>query len=144
MPIRLTDRQKRTTVDSAWIAEKGRQLLETLACPDDELSLLLVEEDEMARLNRQFRGVKGPTDVLAFPMREGEENGLHTHLLGDVVLCPQQVAGGPGPLSDEVLRLLIHGVLHLHGFHHETQEEARRMGREEKRLWQALEGEAGP
>lgn len=97
----------------------------------------------MARLNREFRGERGPTDVLAFPMREGEMGGLHPHLLGDVVLCPKWAAQGASPLPEEVLRLLIHGVLHLLGFHHETQGEARRMRREEGRLWRALRGGQG-
>lgn len=92
----------------------------------------------MAELNRRFRGEKDPTDVLAFPMREGEFARLHPHLLGDVVLCPRMAARGPSPRPEAVLRLLIHGVLHLLGYHHETQREARRMRTEEGRLWQVL------
>ena len=58
-------------------------------CPDDtEVSILITDDDQMAQLNGEFRGVDGPTDVLSFAQREGDEvgGGIGDNLLGDVVI----------------------------------------------------------
>ena len=126
--------------------------MKLLGSPAEELSVLLVDDDEMARLNRRHRGEDRPTDVLAFPMREGEFSDLSAGLLGDVVISvetarrrvrpdPPPGEGGPqpavrkgDPLGKEVLELLIHGTLHLMGHAHQTPGQARRMRAEEGRL----------
>lgn len=93
----------------------------------------------MADLNERFRGVDEPTDVLSFPMREGEFGEIAPHMLGDVVICvdtAQAMAQTARCTLDEVLDLLlIHGILHLLGYDHGEPEEARSM---ESLTWQLL------
>jgi probable rRNA maturation factor len=92
------------------------------------LALALVDEDAMTDLNRSYRGEEGPTDVLSFPEEEGAdwpspEDDEH---LGDVVLCPSYAAGNATlegiTLDEELTRLVVHGVLHVLGWDHETDQ----------------------
>ena len=103
-----------------------------------ELSVLLVARDHMQRLNSRFAGEDRPTDVLAFPMVDDDDEGVL--LLGDVVVCPQiaeqNAAGMEHSVARELDTLLIHGTLHLLGYDHETPEEKERM---ESRLYVLLE-----
>jgi probable rRNA maturation factor len=92
----------------------------------------------MARLNQTYRGVKGPTDVLAFPLREGPWSRLAAEALGDVVIsvatARRQAREAGTDLRAELARLLIHGILHLLGHDHGTGVERRRMWRKQRAI----------
>jgi probable rRNA maturation factor len=95
-----------------------------------------VSDDAIRRLNRTYRGVDEPTDVLAFPMREGRFGRLATDLLGDVVIsaetaCRQAPAGGVGA---ELALLAVHGILHLVGHDHHTAAARQRMWRKQREI----------
>jgi len=124
------------------VARRGRRLLAALRLPDAELSLVLVSDAVMRRLNREWRGRDRPTDVLSFSQAEGA-GGAPAGLLGDVVIsvdtARRQAAERAAPLARELDRLLIHGVLHLLGYDHErSPAEARRMQRRERQLARRL------
>ena len=135
-------------VDELALVGVARHVLDAMGVsPLAELSLLLVDVDQMAELHVQWLDEPGPTDVMAFPMDEldlrgsrgtrggaagpdaaGDAGGgVGPVLLGDVVLCPsiaQQQAVGAGHGTDDELQLLCtHGVLHLLGFDHAEPEE---------------------
>ncbi len=110
--------------------------------PPAEISIVFVDRPSMAELNRRFRGIAGATDVLSFGVDEdyqaiGEQLGDEPVILGDVVICTEVAAinasehagdrGHNGSLADEVALLVIHGVLHLLGMDHESDEEATAM-----------------
>jgi probable rRNA maturation factor len=101
-----------------------------LACPDGELSIVLVGDEEIRSLNWHYLKRRGPTNVLAFPMREGEFGDLHPNLLGDVVISlpfARREAEETGiSLEAMVDRLLVHGILHLFGYDHEKNDLAAR------------------
>jgi probable rRNA maturation factor len=140
-----------------WRALAGAVLIDEGAA--GELDLAFVTEDEMADLNRAHMGREGPTDVLAFPLdgEAGEEDGNDQipRLLGDVVICPSVARDhaaehGVG-VEDELALLVVHGVLHVLGWDHATDEERVAMqGRERHHLdrWRAAArpptGAAGP
>lgn len=114
--------------DVRWRAE---QMLQALRLPHAELSVLLCDDATIHELNRDYRRKDRPTDVLAFAMREGEGGALHPELLGDVVISletarRQAIAGGRTIVS-EVTTLLAHGLLHLVGYDHQSDDEERRM-----------------
>ena len=75
------------------------------------LAVAIVGRDQIARLNREHRGRDAPTDVLSFPV-DGAVPGAEPRELGDVVVCPE--------LADDVVEAVVHGVLHLCGYDHET------------------------
>lgn len=96
-------------------------------CPDGEISILLVDDPQIEELNQQYLNRQGPTNVIAFAMREGEFADLSPHLLGDVVISMDTAAKEAQIAATSMERrfneLLVHGVLHLMGFDHETSEE---------------------
>jgi probable rRNA maturation factor len=96
-----------------------------------ELSVAVISDREMRRLNRRWRGKNRATDVLSFPLAE-------PGALGDVVIsldtARRQARAGGWPLSIELRRLLAHGILHCRGYDHETAAGARRMALAERRL----------
>jgi rRNA maturation RNase YbeY len=117
-----------------------------LACHEGELSVLLTTDDEISRLNRQYLNREGPTNVLAFPMSGGPWPQVEVGMLGDVVIsvdtAAREAEAADEPIERAVDRLLIHGILHLRGYDHETSsEEARRMAAAETRLMEMIEEE---
>jgi len=102
-----------------------------------EVSVLFTEDHEMARLNKAYRRKEGPTNVLAFSMLEGEVVP-HSKVLGDIVIsldtAEREASQMGSPLFQHVVRLMIHGLLHLVGYDHEEDEEAMTMDKEEERL----------
>lgn len=132
MEILLDNRQRRIEIDPEGLKKTAQQLLEGLGCsPAAMLSLSLVASGEMAELNLKFRGKQGPTNVLSFSQKEGDEQSPTSDLLGDVVICTDRAADDAADLGytdvEMVVYLLIHGVLHLMGVHHDRPEEAEEM-----------------
>ncbi len=105
---------------------------------DGELTLNFVDRDEIAALNIEHLGGSGPTDVLSFPMDDGEATEGVPHLLGDVVISPAvaaaQFADHAGTLDDELALLVVHGVLHVLGYDHADEDEAIAMRAREREL----------
>jgi rRNA maturation RNase YbeY len=143
MAVSVTTRDCRAAALAARLGRSGRRLLRALGRADAELSVLLVSDRVMRRLNREWRGKDRTTDVLSFSQQEGPGQAPTT-LLGDVVIsvatARRQAAERGDALGLEGERLLIHGVLHLLGYDHErSAAEARRMQRRERQLARALE-----
>lgn len=108
-----------------------------------ELSIALVDDDAMQKLNATWRGKDETTDVLAFAQREGAELG-EAALLGDVVIsvptAERQAAERGHSLDHEIRELLVHGILHLLGYDHErSPEEAERMFARQREVVAAIE-----
>lgn len=89
---------------------------------ESELSITIVDDSEMADLNREYRQVDRTTDVLSFPMLEGEFGEIAPEMLGDVVISAetaQAISVETGSSLEAVMDLLlIHGILHLLGMDH--------------------------
>ncbi|MFZ2631433.1 MAG: rRNA maturation RNase YbeY [Desulfosalsimonadaceae bacterium] len=114
--------------------------------PDGELSIVIVGDAEMAGLNLTYRNRTGPTNVLAFPMHEGDFSGINPELLGDVVISIDTTAREAEEMGLTLAQrfdfLLIHGVLHLFGFGHETDDEAEIMDEKTEALFKHLGDQA--
>jgi probable rRNA maturation factor len=83
---------------------------------------VLVDDIDIAALNRTYRGVAGPTDVLAFPMTEGPLAEVTPECLGGRMVISAETAARQrgGDLRTELALLLVHGMLHLVGYDHGT------------------------
>ena len=105
-----------------------------------ELAVRFVSSRQMRRLNHRYRGKDRPTNVLAFPA--AAVPGVRPQPMGDVVICPavlRREARAQGkPLQAHWAHLVVHGVLHLAGYDHEQESEARRMERREVAVLRAL------
>ena len=123
MPV-LVEKRAGGQVDLKALQRRLARVLAALQVgPAEELSLVIVDDQEMAALNQQWLGRWGPTNVLAFGQREGQ-GGAHTELLGDVVVsletCAREAAEHGLEPEEHLLRLIIHGLLHLLGHEHEN------------------------
>jgi probable rRNA maturation factor len=91
------------------------------------VGVVLTDDTEQRQLNRTYRSKDAPTNVLAFPLGEAAPHGAPL-LLGDIVLAYETVAREAAdqrkPLADHLRHLVVHGVLHLLGFDHETDTDA--------------------
>ena len=128
--------------DLRLLRSRARCIMRELGHGRSELSIALVDDLEMARLNGAWRGRPKATDVLSFSLMEGEQSGHRGEMLGDVVIgietAARQARARHRGLDEEVERLLVHGVLHLLGHDHENDEEARIMREGERRLRTAI------
>ncbi|HBP86225.1 MAG TPA: rRNA maturation RNase YbeY [Nitrospirales bacterium] len=132
---------RQTSVRPTTLRRVAQSVLEQTGHPSADLSLTLVGRTRMRKLNRTYRQRDYATDVLAFPMQEASHSPLA--FVGDVVICvPVALAQATrfgNSANEEILRLLIHGVLHLLGYDHETTErEAKRMKRKEHVIFNRL------
>ena len=146
MPVYLRVRLKRPTVRRTVLVRLAKLVLDAAGERQSELSIELVGDRRMRRLNRLYRNKDRTTDVLAFSMREAvapHAARLTADMLGDVVISVPQalrqaIEAGRSP-DEEFLSLLVHGVLHLCGYDHERSErEAARMQRRERQLLRAI------
>ena len=123
-----------------------RKLLSALDCDDAELSVLFVDDVEMKELNGAYRNKPKTTDVLSFALQEAAELPGGS-ALGDIVISVEKMLAQANVYEvtprAELLRLLIHGTLHLLGYDHEgvPKAEAARMRRTELKLFKLLEPE---
>ncbi|MDF1541677.1 MAG: rRNA maturation RNase YbeY [Anaerosomatales bacterium] len=140
MPISITSHRDPEPLDLAAFERLAEFVLDREDVPAHaELSLALVDVDEMAELNEGYRGVAGPTDVLSFecddpcPVESDEPVTL-----GDVVIAPriaeEQAAELGHTVEEELNLLLVHGILHLLGYDHDSDEDAAVMQEREQAL----------
>ena len=139
------------------VAEKA---LDYEECPyETEISLTLVSEEEIQKLNKEFRDIDRPTDVLSFPMLEFEDPGYFREpedieddcfnpetgelMLGDIVISTRRVYEQAKSYGHSELRefafLVAHSMLHLMGYDHMTPEEAEVMERKQREILEQLE-----
>ena len=140
MPIFINNEQREHSIDCLLLESQGESILLFLECENQELSVLLADDKKIRTLNKQYRGQDLATDVLSFPQNEEEENKPNSHLMGDVVIstvtAKRQAAEHGLTLEEEIVLLLIHGILHLLGFDHErSNEEACHMKQKTRELF---------
>ncbi len=113
------DNRSGVEVDEAAAITLARRVLQSEGVEEGELGLAFVGPDEMRALKRDHLGIDEPTDVLSFPIDGRDELAPGPpRQLGDAVLCPQ-VLGGAWRAP------LVHGLLHLLGYDHGDEMEAR-------------------
>jgi probable rRNA maturation factor len=141
MEVLIDNRQSSCGISLKKIQQTVKVILGALNCPDGEISILIVDDPQIEKLNRKYLNRTGPTNVIAFPMREGEFSYLSPHLLGDVVIstdtAAEEAQNSGMSMEQRFKELLVHGILHLFGYDHETSEQdARKM---EKKSLELLE-----
>jgi probable rRNA maturation factor len=142
----VADEQQAWPVDLDRLRRLTEHVLARQDVPDVmEVNVLCVGRDAIGELNERHMGVRGPTDVLAFPLDlPGETLAGEPAILGDVVLCPEvarrQAAGHGKTPEAELDLLLVHGILHLLGHDHAEPEERSAMFDLTDRLLASFEG----
>jgi probable rRNA maturation factor len=136
--------ENKTTVDIQWGIDRAcvavndekinewinqcSQVLQ-LAATEAEVAVRIVGEDEITELNQQYRDKESSTNVLSFDNGSMDESGRV--LLGDIVICApvvcEEAATQNKSVEEHFAHMLVHGLLHLNGFDHIGDEEAREM-----------------
>ena len=140
----LIEMQQQALCRGLFDPESARDWLQSslanLNQPACECCIRFVEKDEMQDLNFRFRQQNKLTNVLAFPEDSVDESGRI--LLGDVIICPAVLAAEAKIQKKDLLQhyahLVIHGILHLKGFDHIAEDEAKEMEKLEVMLLGAL------
>lgn len=141
MSISIQNRQKLLSVDLGRVRRSLKRLLKELGFKDSEVSLLLVDDDQIREINKSYFQRDRPTNVISFAMTEGAFGDVHPEILGDIILSVETAARDAVAYDidfmDEVEFLLIHGLLHLVGYNHENVEsrEAEKMKKMERELF---------
>jgi probable rRNA maturation factor len=139
MAALISNQQDKFALSREIVRNMAQTILDALGCHDAELSVLIVDDEQIAELNRTYLDRSGPTNVIAFSMREGEFPDINRQLLGDVVISVE-TAQKEAALSDismesRLSQLMVHGILHLVGYDHEqTEAQARRMEKKGREL----------
>jgi probable rRNA maturation factor len=140
MPVDIVSRKAARRVARRKLKRIALRVLELVKRDRAEVSVSLVDDREIQVLNARFRQKDAPTDVLSFPV-----DGLASDigLLGDVIIsvekAKEQAVQRKRSLDEEIVTLLVHGILHLVGYDHErSARDARIMGRLEKKIYRAL------
>jgi probable rRNA maturation factor len=152
----VLNRQKKVPVDEQPLSEFLDKILWELNFAQAEVSVALVTDREIARWNEAYRHKKGPTDVLSFPALSKRRTGRHAKrkgtpgkvwvttggFLGDIAIAPEtarRYAKENGrSVDDEIRVLMLHGVLHLMGYDHESKSDYGQMNRIEQKLRRRL------
>jgi len=118
--------------------------------PDAEVSLTLTDDREIQELNRTYRGIDRPTDVLSFALEEAGEDepeflvpeGYEDHLLGDIVISVERAKAQAEEYGHSFMRelvyLAVHGALHLLGYDHEREDDRAIMRQKEEAVMESL------
>jgi probable rRNA maturation factor len=132
--IEVVNRQRRLKVDTKTWATFAAKALEAIGKSDSSATIAFVSDKSIRKLNQQFRGIDKVTDVLSFPA-----DGPHN--LGDVAVSVEtaaiQAKANGLSFENEIAQLILHGLLHLSGYNHETDNGE--MNRLELRLRRHLE-----
>ena len=127
MEVLIDNRQSSCEISLEKIEQTVRVILGALDCPKGEISILIIDDQQIEKLNWKYLNRKGPTNVIAFPMREGEFSHLSPQLLGDVVISTDTAAkeakNSGISMEQRFKELLVHGILHLFDYDHETSEQ---------------------
>ena len=136
----ITNRQRRVPVALAPLERYFGRLLRMLGLSSEAASVRFVDDSQMARWNQMYRGKRGSTDVLSFPVNEREDRSSRTRqirhekaglesavraaYLGDIAISPvvarRNARRFRRTLAQELQILILHGLLHLMGYDHET------------------------
>ncbi len=152
MEILINNLQDRENIDTEKFHQIAQDVLTNLQCSETcELSITLVDDQEIRRLNREYRDIDQSTDVLSFALQEGKipqriqlhsENDAYPLILGDVILATETIQRQAQEMShsyeEELYFLLIHGILHLLGYDHQSDAEAQKMQHLEQKLFHHL------
>jgi probable rRNA maturation factor len=135
LAIDISSSVRRLSVSRARVREAAVAALKAERAKDAMLSITFVGRATMSQLNHRYLGHHGPTDVISFGLGRAGKRGA---VLGDIYICAEIARENARlqniPAGEELLRLIVHGTLHVLGHDHPTG-----AGRAESRMWRTQE-----
>lgn len=131
--VAVSNRQRRRKVDTRTLTRIARTALDLVHDSDSQLTIVLVDDATIAKLNVQYHATSGPTDVLSFDYGEGQ---------GELIISVECVVRHARRFhttpARELMLYVVHGILHLHGYNDQAPNDRRCMRLAEKRLMSRL------
>ena len=143
MKIQIGVTGKKTAIKRRKIRNLVRTIFTASGFPEGpgtragELSLVFTDDSFISELNLRYLGRKGPTNVLAFSLSEGEPEFLAEIVISVETAAREARRAGIGR-EERLAELLVHGILHLFGYDHRNRQEAGKMSRKEKEILQMI------
>lgn len=138
MTVSVSNRQRLLKVDACRLKQLAQRALELVGASEDQLSVVLVNDNSMAKLNQQYHQTTGPTDILSF-----DYGGGQGELIISVEHVRDQARQFRAATSRELALYIAHGILHLHGHDDSTARKRARMRAAERRLLARLQSNPG-
>jgi probable rRNA maturation factor len=136
----IVNRQRLVPVAVQPLKDFCERVRRELHFPPESVTVQLISDDAMSRLNRDYRKKQGPTDVLSFPAKNGKPHPEDQAYVGDIAISPETARRNARRFSRalpvEIRILILHGMIHLAGYDHETDHGE--MDRLERRLRRRL------
>ncbi len=124
--VEVVNRQRRMSLDCEHWRAFTAKALQVAPANGAGVTIAFVSDRAMRELNRRWRRKRGTTDVLSFPSEQDEFEKLEGLSLGDIVISAEQAARQAAEhdfsFDNEVAQLILHGLLHLCGYDHETDD----------------------
>ena len=138
MSVLLRNDHPDINIDCTDLENMIGKIMRHLGCQNTEVSILLTKDKDIRLLNKEFRSIDQPTDVLSFPQNQDEDPSIPGEkVLGDIAVSVDTAkiqANKHGLiLKEEIVLLLIHGILHLLGYDHEVSEQEEKKMRSKTR-----------
>lgn len=127
--------QKEFGIKVAPFAPAIKRLSGAVKVQDGVLNVVFVNDKYIRALNKAYRGKDEPTDVLSFAYGA---DGLLGEVYVSAETASRQAKEHRHPLSDELIRLIVHGILHVHGYDHEKEKDYKKMFAVEKKIFGKL------
>ncbi len=123
--IEVVSRQRRKKMDCARWQSFAEQALQQIGSEPVDVTIAFVSNRQIQQLNKRFRGINSPTDVLSFPAGDSFEVSVDSNL-GDIAISVEraesQAIENGLEFEQEIAQLILHGLLHLRGYDHETDD----------------------
>ncbi|MDO9465636.1 MAG: rRNA maturation RNase YbeY [bacterium] len=143
MKVEITNLQKKTKINNSLIRKAILHTLKSERCPKDtHVSVAIAADSKIKQLNKTYRGKCSITDILAFPMQEKEFPQICKGILGEIVISAEsaevQAKNMNIPFDEEMIRLSIHGTLHLLSYTDTSIRNAKKMTTRQEQLVREL------
>ena len=143
MEIEIINLQKKTKINNNLIRKAILHTLKSERCPQDtHVSVAIVADSKIKKLNSRYRGKCSVTDILAFPMHEKEFPQICRSILGEIVISAESAKRQAKSMSivfdEEIIRLSIHGTLHLLSYTDTSIRDAKKMTTRQEQLVKEL------
>ena len=143
MKVEITNLQKKIKINNSLIRKAILHTLKSERCSQDaQVSVAIVANSKIKQLNTAYRGKCSVTDILAFPMKENEFPAICEDILGEIVISAEsaeiQAKDMNIPFDEEMIRLSVHGTLHLLSYTDTSTCEAERMTTRQEQLVREL------
>ncbi len=130
LDIKYKNSSLKTKIEGIKLDSIYKKFCEEFNIENKNINLYFTDDSEIRKLNKQYRGLDKPTDVLSFPLKDE-----YDELLGQIVISYETARKQSQNLNKEIIHLFIHSLLHLIGYTHNTEKEYNKMKKiEEKYL----------